>query len=89
MVGCGHLVGYGQCSKVIRVPEDNVVFFGLPENCNVTKEQLTQSMLDDYGVKILGGYSSGGRLFRLVTHMDVDKEGIERTLDGILSLCCR
>lgn len=69
--------------------DTNVVFFGLPEACNMTKEQLTQSMLDDYGVKILGGYSSGGRLFRLVTHKDVDKEGIDRTIEGIISLCCR
>jgi threonine aldolase len=68
--------------------DTNVVFFGLPDNCKMTREQLTKSMLDGYGVKILGGYSSGGRLFRLVTHMDVDKKDIDRTLEGIISLCC-
>lgn len=68
--------------------DTNVVFFGLPDNCKMTREQLTKSMLDDYRVKILGGYSSGGRLFRLVTHMDVDKKDIDRTLEGIISLCC-
>ena len=68
--------------------DTNVVFFGLPEDCKVTKEQLTKSMSDKYGVKILGGYSSGGKLFRLVTHMDVDREGVDRTINGIISLCC-
>ena len=67
--------------------DTNVVFFGLPENCKITKEELTQSMFDKFGVKILGGYSSGGKLFRLVTHMDVDKEGIDKAVNGIISLC--
>jgi threonine aldolase len=69
--------------------DTNVVFFGLPDNCNVTKEVLTKSMYDEYGVKILGGYSQGGKLFRLVTHMDIDKDGVERTIEGILSICNR
>ena len=69
--------------------DTNVVFFGLPEHCEITREQLTQSMFDEYGVKILGGYNSGGKLFRLVTHMDVGKDDINRTVDGIISLCCR
>jgi hypothetical protein len=41
-------------------------------------------MYDEYGVKILGGYSEGGKLFRLVTHMDIDKDDVERTIEGIL-----
>ena len=67
--------------------DTNVVFFGLPEDSKVSKEQLTKSMLDECGVKILGGYSSGGKLFRLVTHKDVNKEGVDRTVKGIISLC--
>ena len=69
--------------------DTNVVFFGLPEHCKISKEQLTRSMFDEYGVKILGGYNSGGKLFRLVTHMDVGKDDIKQTVDGIISLCCR
>jgi hypothetical protein len=61
-----------------------VVFVGLPDNSNVTKEVLTVPMYDEYGVKILGGYSEGGKLFRLVTHMDIDKDDVERTIEGIL-----
>ena len=69
--------------------DTNVVFFGLPENCKLTKDELPPLMLEKYGVKILGGYSSGGKLFRLVTHMDVDDAGIDSTIEGLVSLCCQ
>lgn len=67
--------------------DTNVVFFALPDHSKVTKEELPPLLYEKYGVKIAGGYSSGGRLFRLVTHMDVDDDGIDTALDGITSLC--
>mmetsp|Transcript_29319 Transcript_29319/g.63105 ORF Transcript_29319/g.63105 Transcript_29319/m.63105 type:complete len:393 (+) Transcript_29319:106-1284(+) len=67
--------------------DTNVVFFALPENCKLKKEELPPLLYEKYGVKIAGGYSSGGRLFRLVTHMDVDDDGISATIEGITSLC--
>lgn len=69
--------------------DTNVVFFGLPEDCTLTKEELPPLLLQHYRVKIAGGYSSGGKLFRLVTHMDVDDGGIDTTVEGIISLCKR
>jgi threonine aldolase len=69
--------------------DTNVVFFGLPDNCKLKKEELARSLYEEFGVKITGGYSSGGKLFRLVTHMDVDEKGVERAVAGIISLCCR
>eukprot|EP01082_Thalassiosira_pseudonana_P002655 g2999.t1 g2999 contig12:1233734-1234944(+) len=69
--------------------DTNVVFFGLPEDCTLTKEELPPLLLQQYRVKIAGGYSSGGKLFRLVTHMDVDDGGIDTTVEGIISLCKR
>lgn len=67
--------------------DTNIVFFGLPEYSKLTKEELPAKLFDNYGVKIAGGYSSGGRLFRLVLHMDVDDEGVDAAIDGIISLC--
>ena len=67
--------------------DTNIVFFALPDDCKVTKEELPPQLYDQYGIKIAGGYSSGGRLFRLVTHMDIDDEGIDATIKGITSIC--
>ncbi|KAL7522143.1 hypothetical protein ACHAWX_006834 [Stephanocyclus meneghinianus] len=67
--------------------DTNVVFFGLPENCELKKEELPRALYEEFGVKITGGYSSGGKLFRLVTHMDVDEKDVERATAGIVSLC--
>jgi len=67
--------------------DTNVVFFALPENCKLKKEDLPPLLYDRCGVKIAGGYSSGGKLFRLVTHMDVDDDGIDTAIEGITSLC--
>jgi threonine aldolase len=69
------------------IVDTNIVFFALPENCRLTKEELPPLLYDQYGVKILGGYSSGGKLFRLVTHMDVDDDGINIAIEGLTSLC--
>ena len=67
--------------------DTNIVFFALPDDCKVTKEELPPLLYEKYGIKIAGGYSSGGRLFRLVTHMDIDDEGIDATIEGITSIC--
>ncbi|KAL7463273.1 hypothetical protein ACHAXS_003650 [Conticribra weissflogii] len=67
--------------------DTNVVFFGLPEGSRIKKEDLPPLLFEKCGVKIAGGYSSGGKLFRLVTHMDVDDEGVEKAIEGIVSLC--
>ena len=67
--------------------DTNVVFFALPEGCKLKKEELPPLLFEQYGVKIGGGYSSGGRLFRVVTHMDVDNDDISTAIEGITSLC--
>jgi threonine aldolase len=69
------------------VVDTNIVFFALPENSKLTKEELPPLLYQNYGVKITGGYSCGGRLFRLVTHMDVDDVCVDTALEGITSLC--
>jgi threonine aldolase len=67
--------------------DTNVVYFGLPENSLVTKEELGHRLEEEYGVKLIGGYSKGGKLFRVVTHMGIDDEGTDRAIEGIVKLC--
>ena len=40
----------------------------------------------EYDVKVTGGYSRGGKLFRIVTHMNVDDEDVEQTITAIDSI---
>lgn len=67
--------------------DTNIIFFALPENSKLTKEELAAKLELNFGVKISGGYSSGGRMFRLVLHMDIDEEGVDTAIEGIISLC--
>lgn len=69
--------------------DTNIVYFGLPENSSIQKEDLRPRLLEEYGVKITGGYSKGGELFRLVTHLGVDDEDIERAIEGIINLALK
>ena len=66
--------------------DTNIVYFGLPENAGISREEFVRRLNEDYGVKITGGYSRGGKLFRIVTHMHIDDEGVDRAIDAICSL---
>ncbi len=66
--------------------ETNIVYFGLPENSKVKKEQLC-SLLREHGVLVGGGYSKGGELFRICTHLDVSDEDVDLALETIIRLC--
>mmetsp|Transcript_30085 Transcript_30085/g.61379 ORF Transcript_30085/g.61379 Transcript_30085/m.61379 type:complete len:347 (-) Transcript_30085:44-1084(-) len=70
--------------------DTNVIYFGLPEDSLVGPEEFEERLLSEYGVRISGGYSRKGfkgALFRVVTHMDVDNEGVERAAEGIVNIC--
>lgn len=66
--------------------DTNIVYFGLPETTNLSREEFKTRLSEEYGVKVTGGYSRGGKLFRIVTHMNVDDEGVDRAIEGILTL---
>lgn len=73
------------------VPNDgkvdtNIVFFGLPPESSVTKEDFLLRLDSEHGVKITGGYSRGGKLFRACTHLDVDDADIERATEAMVEL---
>jgi len=66
--------------------DTNVIYFGLPENSKTTKEEMGKKLEEDYGVRLTGGYSKGGRLFRIVTHMGVDDDDTDRAIEGIIKI---
>lgn len=66
--------------------DTNIVYFGLPENSLVPKEDLCAQLNAKYGIKLTGGYSRGGELFRMATHLDVDDEGVDRAAEALTRL---
>jgi threonine aldolase len=66
--------------------DTNVVYFGLPEDSLVTKEELGMRLREEHGVKLTGGCSEGGKLFRAVTHMGIDDEGADRAIEGLVKV---
>lgn len=65
--------------------DTNIVYFGLPDDCRVTRDEFASRLETGFGVKLTGGYSEGGRLFRAVTHLQIDDAGIDRAIEAILS----
>ncbi|KAL3907054.1 MAG: hypothetical protein SGARI_003721 [Bacillariaceae sp.] len=67
--------------------DTNIVYFGLPESCSLDRDAFVSTLSADYGVKVTGGYSSGGKLFRAVTHMGIDDDSmIDRAIEGMVTL---
>jgi threonine aldolase len=54
-----------------------------------SKEEICSRLWKEYGVKIGSGYSSnnGGELFRMVTHLNVNDDDVDRALEAILKVC--
>lgn len=66
--------------------DSNIVYFSLPEHSNVTKEELSIRLGEEYDIKVGAGYSKGGNLFRIVTHMGIDDEGTDRAIEAIIKI---
>ena len=64
----------------------NIVYFGLPEYCNLSIEELVRVLKDDYGILVGYGYSKGGRLFRACTHLDVTEDEVRHVTETLLSV---
>jgi threonine aldolase len=67
--------------------DTNIVYFGLPEESRVSRQVFCQRLVEKYGVKVTGGYSKGGRLFRACTHLDVQDHDVDRAAESIVKLC--
>lgn len=68
--------------------DSNLVFFGLPEESLVNLDNFSEELQKQFGVKIYGGYSEGGRLFRAAMHLDVSNEDVDKAAEAIINLCC-
>jgi len=84
-------IGFALKENGFYLPRDgkidtNIVYFGLPETANISREAFAARLNEEYGVKVTGGYSRGGKLFRIVTHMNVDDEGVDRAIEAICEL---
>eukprot|EP00535_Pseudo-nitzschia_heimii_P003006 CAMPEP_0197194162 /NCGR_PEP_ID=MMETSP1423-20130617/28710_1 /TAXON_ID=476441 /ORGANISM="Pseudo-nitzschia heimii, Strain UNC1101" /LENGTH=336 /DNA_ID=CAMNT_0042647535 /DNA_START=304 /DNA_END=1314 /DNA_ORIENTATION=+ len=66
--------------------DTNIVYFGLPENAKLSREAFTERLDQEFNIKVTGGYSRGGKLFRAVTHLNIDDECVDRTIEAIGSL---
>jgi len=67
--------------------DTNIVYFGLPAESQVSSEDFCRELVDDYGIKVTGGYSSGGKLFRACTHLGVNDEDVDRATEAIVKVC--
>ena len=67
----------------------NIVYFGLPKDCKLSKEEFTRVLKDEYGVLVGYGYSRGGELFRACTHIDVDGKDVDHAIESILAVQAR
>lgn len=67
--------------------DTNIVYFGLPETCSISKGDFSSRLSAEHGVKLTGGYSLGGELFRVVTHLDLNDEDIDRAANAMIQLC--
>eukprot|EP00934_Nitzschia_sp_Nitz4_P004509 Nitzschia sp. Nitz4//scaffold88_size82704//29398//30540//NITZ4_005288-RA/size82704-processed-gene-0.49-mRNA-1//1//CDS//3329559482//4499//frame0 len=69
--------------------DSNIVYFSLPENSMVPKEELAQRCLEEYGVNFGGAYYRGGTTFRMVTHLGVNDEDVDRAIESVINLTTR
>jgi threonine aldolase len=66
--------------------QTNIVYFGLPLNCTLTTKEFAEKLKTDFNILIGSGYSKGGSLFRVSTHLDVNDVDVDFAINGILKL---
>lgn len=67
--------------------DTNILFFGLPDTSTVSKEEYVNVLQERYGVKLTGGYSRGGELFRAVLHRDLTDECVNIAAEAMVQAC--
>merc|ERR1712071_348425 len=69
------------------IVDTNLVFFALPENSLVSKDELPRKLKEDYGVLITGGYSEGKKFFRAAMHLNVNDEDVDIAAEALTTIC--
>lgn len=66
--------------------DTNIVYFALPPDSEILIQDFCHRLQTDFGVKLTGGYSRGGKYFRAVTHLDLDDKDVEKAIESIITL---
>ena len=68
--------------------ETNIVYFALPSSSNdskLTPSVFSQTLAKEWGVKLSGGYArGGGEFFRVVMHLDLSDEDVDRATEAMI-----
>jgi threonine aldolase len=70
--------------QISRAVETNIFYFSLPESVLQSKSEYCKRLEQGYGIKITGGYSTGGKLFRVVTHLGVSIDDVDYIADSMV-----
>lgn len=81
------LYRHGFCIPREGQVDTNIVYFGLPEDSRVAIADFCDTLFDSHGIKVTGGYSRGGKIFRACTHLDVNDEDVDRAAEAIINVC--
>lgn len=73
--------------------DSNLVYFSPCQTAMISQEELIRRLHLEYNIKMGGGYTrqdnSDSTLIRMAVHMGVDDEGIDRTIEALISLCSK
>lgn len=70
--------------QISRDVETNIFFFSLPDGVLDPQNEYCRQLEFNHGIKITGGYSKCGKLFRVVTHLGVTIEDIEYIVQSMV-----
>jgi threonine aldolase len=70
--------------QISREVETNIFYFYLPENTPHTQSEYCKRLEIEHGIKITGGYSRGGKLFRVVTHLGVTIDDVDYIAESMV-----
>ena len=65
--------------------ETNMFYFSLPDGVADPHNEYSRQLERNYGIRLTGGYSTGGKLFRVVTHLGVTIEDMEYIVDSMVN----
>lgn len=71
--------------QISRKVETNMFYFSLPEGVADRHNEYCRQLENNYGIKLTGGYSTGGKLFRVVTHLGVTIDDMEYIFDSMVN----
>lgn len=72
---------------ISRDVETNMFYFSLPKSD--PRNEYGPQLERNYGIKLTGGYSTGGKLFRVVTHLGVHMEDMDYIVDSMVETLSR